>query len=81
MQVTSKLSAVVDAQPNYFPTYILYYLICAVVVTVNYKQTMPFSAAHGRRTQVIRITVGYTHIEVRSLDNPAKGVTLETGVF
>ena len=42
---------------------------------------MPFSAAAGRQTQVISITVEYTHIEVRMLDNLAKGETLETGVF
>ena len=43
---------------------------------------MPFSAAHGRRTQAISLTVEYTHIDADSLDNLAKGETPpETGVF
>ena len=53
-----------------------------VALTVSYKQIVPFDAALGRRTQAITaIIVEYTHIEVSTLDNPAKGVTPETGVF
>ena len=36
---------------------------------------MPFSAARGRWTQVISFRIEYTHIQVSTIDNPAKGVT------
>ena len=57
------------------------HLISAVVDTISYKQTMPFSAVHGRRTQAISLTVEYTLIQADSLDISAKGETPETGVF
>ena len=55
--------------------------ICAVALTVSYKQTMPFFTADGPRTRAISLTVEYTLIEADSLDDPAKGETLETSVF
>ena len=57
------------------------HLSSAAAVTVSCKQTMFFSAAHGRRTWAISLTVEYIRIEADSLDSPAKGLTPETGVI
>ena len=57
-------------------------LICVVALTtVSHKQTKHFFTAEGMRPPVISSTVEYTLIQFSALDNSAKGIIPETGVF